>query len=67
MSQWLFCFLPCLIFGISLSRGSGWATHPEGNVSFVLLRFEVRFVMSSQFCVLYFCKCVVRECKSGVL
>jgi hypothetical protein len=39
--QWVFGFLPHLIFGNSTSRGSGWATAPKGNVSLVLLRFEV--------------------------
>jgi len=39
--QRLFGFLPRLIFGNSTRRGSGWATAPKGNVSLVLLGFDV--------------------------
>jgi hypothetical protein len=66
LSHLLFGFLTRWSSGISTSRGSGWASAPNGDVSLSWLRFKVCLSMGSKVCVLCVCEHSLYKYKSDV-
>jgi len=67
LSQLLFGFLTRRFSGFCTSRGLGWASAPNGDVSLVLLSFKVCLSMGSKFCVLCSCEHFLCKYKSDAL
>jgi len=67
LCQLLFGFQTRRSSGISTSKGSGWASAPDGDVSLFWLRFKVCLSMGSKLCVLCVCENSLYKYKSDVL